>query len=303
MNEGYVLPCVALGRVRGNDLGRDPGRSDQVAALFAVRGGAAGEQSRRRTGPRSRRGRKALIDGDLRAAYAKHLAWYTGSYKPKCNTAVGASALPGGKAFYDYRIRNQTTTNRTADDIHALGLSEVKRIRAEMETVAKKAGFPSREAIIADLRTNPKYYAKTPEELMQAVARETKRIDGKMPTLFTLLPRLPYGIREIPAETAEGTTTAYYNQRLARERHCRHLLRQHVEARPAAVVGSPGADGARGGARPSPPDRAAAGTADARRGAATAPSSPPSSKAGGSIRSGSGSRWACTTRRPRTWGG
>jgi uncharacterized protein (DUF885 family) len=61
------------------------------------------------------------------------------------------------------------------------------------------------------LRTDPQYYAKTPEELMEKVARVTKIIDGKMPTLFGHLPRLPYGIREIPAETAEGTTTAYYN--------------------------------------------------------------------------------------------
>jgi uncharacterized protein (DUF885 family) len=119
--------------------------------------------------------------------------------------------LPNGKAFYNFRIRQMTTTKRTADDIHALGLSEVKRIRAEMEQVAKKAGFASREAMIADLRTNPKHYAKTPEELMQATARELKKIDGKMPGLFTVLPRLPYGIREIPAEIAEGTTTAYYN--------------------------------------------------------------------------------------------
>ncbi|MCY7398290.1 MAG: DUF885 domain-containing protein, partial [Sphingomonas bacterium] len=155
---------------------------------------------------------RALIDGDLRRAYAKHLAWYMGSYKPKCATAVGASALPNGKAWYAYRIRNQTTTSRTAEDIHQLGLSEVKRIRGEMDVVAKKAGFASREAMIADLRTNPKYYARTPEELMQATARELKRIDGKMPTLFTVLPRLPYGIREIPAEIAPGTTTAYYNQ-------------------------------------------------------------------------------------------
>jgi uncharacterized protein (DUF885 family) len=80
-----------------------------------------------------------------------------------------------------------------------------------MVEVATKAGFPSREAFIQDLRTNPKYYAKTPEELMRAVAREAKRIDGEMPKLFTLLPRLPYGIKEIPAEIAPGTTTAYYN--------------------------------------------------------------------------------------------
>jgi len=209
--EGYVLPCASLGGFEGTIAGvipadatksrlYSPFAAERPASIAAPQWSAL--QSRAR----------ALIDGDLRAAYAKHLAWYQSTYKPKCNPAIGASALPGGKAFYDFRIRQQTTTNRTADDIHALGLSEVRRIRREMEKVAKKAGFPSREAMIADLRTNPVHYAKTPEQLMQAVAREAKRIDGKMPTLFTLLPRLPYTIREIPAEIAPGTTTAYYNQ-------------------------------------------------------------------------------------------
>ena len=208
--EGYTLPCASLGGFEDTISGvipANPAKSrlyspfavERPATISAADWSALQERAR------------ALIGGDLRAAYAKHLAWYQNSYKPKCNTAVGASALPNGKAFYDYRIRNQTTTNRTADDVHALGLSEVKRIRAEMDVVAKKGGFASREAMIADLRTNPKHYAKTPEELMEAVAREAKRIDGKMPTLFTLLPRLPYGIREIPAEIAPGTTTAYYN--------------------------------------------------------------------------------------------
>ena len=101
---------------------------------------------------------------------------------------------------------------RRPEEIHQLGLSEVARIRAEMDALAKKSGFASREAMIADMRTNPKYFAKTPEELMLLTARMTKRIDGKMPALFGRLPRLPYTIKEIPAAIAEGTTTAYYNQ-------------------------------------------------------------------------------------------
>ena len=210
LDEGYTLPCVALDGFEGTISGvipADATRSRLYSPFAAERPAAIPAADWSALQARA----KALIDGDLRRAYAKHLAWYTGSYKPKCNKAVGASALPGGAAFYAYRIRNQTTTSLTADQIHELGLSEVKRIRTEMEQVAKKAGFASREAMIADLRTNPKYYAKTPEELMEATARELKRIDGKMPTLFTLLPRLPYGIREIPAEIAPGTTTAYYN--------------------------------------------------------------------------------------------
>ena len=209
--EGYVLPCVALDGVEQTISGVipvEPTKSRLYAPFAAPRPASipAAEWSALQGRARS------LIDGDLRAAYARHLAWYTGSYKPKCTASVGVSSLPQGKKFYDFRIRQHTTTKLTADEIHALGLSEVKRIRAEMEQVAKKAGFASREAMIADMRTNPKYFAKTPEELMQATARELKKIDGKMPSLFTLLPRLPYGIREIPAEIAEGTTTAYYNQ-------------------------------------------------------------------------------------------
>ncbi len=141
----------------------------------------------------------------------EHLDWYTKQYAPNCAKAPGVSAQPGGDKYYNFRIRQMTTTEKSADEIHNIGLSEVARIRAEMVEVAKKAGFETREAFIEDLRTNPKYYAKTPEELMEKVARVTKLIDGKMPSIIGKLARLPYGIKEIPAETAEGTTTAYYN--------------------------------------------------------------------------------------------
>ena len=153
----------------------------------------------------------ATISNVIHPALTKQLAWYTASYKPACAAAPGVSAQPNGAAYYAFRIREETTTNLTAEQIHQIGLSEVLRIRAEMVEVAKKAGYPSREAFIEHLRTDPQYYAKTPEELMEKVARATKIIDGKMPSLFGRLPRLPYGIKEIPAETAEGTTTAYYN--------------------------------------------------------------------------------------------
>ena len=153
----------------------------------------------------------ATISAIINPALKKHLDWYTTRYKPTCAKAPGVSAQPGGAKYYDYRIREETTTNLTAEEIHAIGLKEVARIRAEMTDVATKAGYPSREAFIQQLRSDPQYYAKTPEELMEKVARVTKIIDGKMPGLFHRLPRLPYGIKEIPAETAEGTTTAYYN--------------------------------------------------------------------------------------------
>ena len=151
------------------------------------------------------------ISALINPALKKHLDWYMKDYAPNCAKAPGVSAQPGGAKYYDFRIRQMTTTEKSADEIHNIGLSEVARIRAEMVEVAKEAGYDSREAFIEHLRTDPKYYAKTPEELMEKVARVNKIIDGKMPSIIGKLARLPYGIKEIPAETAEGTTTAYYN--------------------------------------------------------------------------------------------
>ena len=147
----------------------------------------------------------------INPALKKHLDWYVKDYAPNCAKAPGVSAQPGGAKYYDFRIRQMTTTDKSADEIHKIGLSEVARIRAEMVKVAKEAGYDTREAFIEHLRTDPQYYAKTPEELMEKVARVNKIIDGKMPSIIGKLARLPYGIKEIPAETAEGTTTAYYN--------------------------------------------------------------------------------------------
>ncbi len=210
VKEGYNLPCVALTGHEKTISGvtaaapeksrfYEPFTRNRPADVTAAEWSAL--QARART----------LIGGTLYPAYRKHLDFYTREVAPKCSQTVGVSSQPGGRDYYNHRIRQMTTTELSADQIHELGLREVARIRREMEAVAKKAGFPSREAYIQELRTNPIYYAKTPAELMQETARVLKEIDGKMPELFVTLPRLPYGIREIPAEIAEGTTTAYYN--------------------------------------------------------------------------------------------
>jgi uncharacterized protein (DUF885 family) len=207
---GYTLPCASLDGYEAGITGlitADPRasrffqpytqtRPDGVSdAEFAALGDAA----------------VATIRDAIFPALKKQADWYLASYKPKCAKAPGISAQPGGAAYYGYRIRQMTTTTMGAEEIHQLGLREVARIRRDMEAVAAKAGYPTREAFIQHLRTDPQHYAKTPEELMEKVARVTKIIDGKMPSLFHKLPRLPYGIKEIPAEIAEGTTTAYYN--------------------------------------------------------------------------------------------
>jgi uncharacterized protein (DUF885 family) len=205
----YTLPCVSLEGYEKSISGliaADERQSRFFAPYAGKRPDGVSEEAFNGYAAQA----IAAINAVINPALKKHLDWYLKSYKPACAKAPGVSAQAGGDAYYNFRIRQQTTTNLTAEQIHAIGLSEVKRIRSDMADIATKAGYPTREAFISELRTNPKYYAKTPEELMEKVARVTKIIDGKMPGLFHKLPRLPYGIKEIPAETAEGTTTAYY---------------------------------------------------------------------------------------------
>ncbi|HLL05433.1 MAG TPA: DUF885 domain-containing protein [Myxococcaceae bacterium] len=152
-----------------------------------------------------------LVSTQLVPAYREFQTFYTTQYAPKCRKAVGASAMPQGKEFYAYRVKTNTTTDMTPEQIHQLGLSEVARIRAEMDQVVKRANFQGdRKAYVEYLRTDPRFYAKTGEELMTVAASLAKRIDGEMPKLFGRLPRLPYTVKEIPPDIAEGTTTAYY---------------------------------------------------------------------------------------------
>jgi uncharacterized protein (DUF885 family) len=152
-----------------------------------------------------------LVMTKIVPAYAAFRDFYVQDYAPKCRKEPGISSQPNGAAYYDFRIREQTTTTKTADEIHTLGLSEVARIRAEMEQVVKRANFNGdRKAFVQYLRSDPKFYAKTPEELLQRTSALMKQIDGEMPKLFGTLPRLPYSVKPIPADQAEGTTTAYY---------------------------------------------------------------------------------------------
>jgi uncharacterized protein (DUF885 family) len=209
--EGFVQPCVTLGTFEKTITGvvtADPAASRFYAPFAAARPATVGAAQWSELQGRA----KALITTRLNPSYQDWAKVYRSELAGKCRQSVAISALPQGEDYYAFLIRQQTTTNFSADEIHQLGLNEVARIRAEMETVAKKAGFASREAMIADMRTNPKYFARTPAELMAAAALMAKTIDGKMPSLFTRLPRLPYGVKAIPAEIAEGNTTAYYQQ-------------------------------------------------------------------------------------------
>jgi uncharacterized protein (DUF885 family) len=208
---GFVLPCSVLGKFEKSIAGvsaEDPAKSRFYEPFTRPRPADLGFAEWTEMQARARR----LVTDALNPAYAKHLAFYRTTYLPRCAKSDSISAQPGGREYYAFRVRQETTTNLTPDQIHEIGLRESARIRSEMEKVAKAAGFPSREAFIEELRTNPRYFATSPQQLMAAAALTAKTIDGKMPQYFATLPRLSYGVRPIPAETAEGTTTAYYGQ-------------------------------------------------------------------------------------------
>jgi len=132
-------------------------------------------------------------------------------YIPGCRETIGMSELPNGKAWYAFRARTSTTTDMTPQQIHELGLAEVKRIRAEMDQVIKGTGFKGTfEEFCHFLRTDPKFYYSDADSLLRGYRDICKRADPELAHLFGKLPRLPYGVKEVPAFAEKSQTTAYY---------------------------------------------------------------------------------------------
>jgi uncharacterized protein (DUF885 family) len=208
-NQGYTQPCVTMTNFPetiSGTIAAEPAKSRFYAPFAGNKPATVSDADWAALQGRA----KQIISGPINQSYRDFGAAYDRDIKAKCRANVSVSAMPQGKEYYAAQVRQQTTTNLSPEEIHQIGLREVARIRAEMGEVAKKAGFASREAMIADMRTNPKFFTKTPEELMEATSRMAKIIDGQMPSLFGRLPRLPYGLKEIPLEIAPGSTTAYY---------------------------------------------------------------------------------------------
>ena len=155
---------------------------------------------------------KEFIEDELMPSYKELSTFLKNEYIPKSRDSIGLSGVPDGKAWYEFKARSFTTTNLTPDEIHKLGLREIKRIRKEMEDVIKEVKWDGDFRSFLDfLRTDPQFYYETGEELLAAYRAMAKKIDAYMPTLFNKFPRAPYGVIEIPMETAPYTTTAYYN--------------------------------------------------------------------------------------------
>ena len=158
---------------------------------------------------------EAIIAAEILPARQRWAAFMRDEYlaaSPAEPAAIGLGNRPGGREAYAFAARWYTTTGMTPDEIHQLGLSEVARIRAEMQTEMAAAGWTGSFAdFLTFLRTDPQFYAQSREELMMHARDIAKRADDQMPALFNTLPRLPYGVRPVPAEIEANYTTGRYN--------------------------------------------------------------------------------------------
>lgn len=152
-----------------------------------------------------------IILNQINPAYQRLLAFLINEYLPACYDDVGAWQMPEGRDFYAFEARRFTTTDLTPDEIHEIGVSEVARIRQEMDEIVGQVEWKGTFREFLDhLRTDPQFYYDDPQELLEAYQALCKRIDPQLVKLFGRLPRIPYGVEPIPDQMAPDTTTAYY---------------------------------------------------------------------------------------------
>jgi len=153
-----------------------------------------------------------VIEKDIIPTFKGVKRFFQSEYYPKTRSAIGISKIPNGKAFYQSRIEYYTTLPLSPEEIHQKGLEEVALIKLRMEEVIKRVGFKGDlSAFIDYLRTDPQFYATTPEELLKEAAYIAKKMDAQLPKLFHTLPRKPYGVAPVPASIAPKYTTGRYS--------------------------------------------------------------------------------------------
>ena len=152
-----------------------------------------------------------VIQDQVIPAYRILDKFFINEYLPAARESYGVYDLPNGYQWYEQLSKWHTTTALSPDEIHQIGLREVQRIRGEMQTIIESLNWEGTfDEFLTYLRTDPQFYFETEEELLQAYLATSKRIDPLLTRLFDTLPRMPYGIKPIPIESAPDTTTAYY---------------------------------------------------------------------------------------------
>jgi uncharacterized protein (DUF885 family) len=156
---------------------------------------------------------EAAFSEDVAPAFEKLLAFVENEYLPAARKSIAMRDLPNGEAWYAFNVKKMTTTDLTPEQIHQIGLSEVKRIRGEMDEIIKSSGFEGTfEEFLVFLRTDPQFYHETKEGLLREYREIAKRADPELMKLFGTLPRTPYGVIPVPSYAEKSQTTAYYQR-------------------------------------------------------------------------------------------
>lgn len=154
---------------------------------------------------------KDVILKSVIPSFMKVKSFFEDTYYPNTRTAIGVSASPNGKEYYQSRIDFYTTLEMTPESIHKKGLEEVARIKKQMEAIIQEVKFKgSFSEFLRYLRTDPKFYAKTPDELLAHARNIAKKLDEQLPRYFKTLPRKPYGVAPVPDAIAPKYTSGRY---------------------------------------------------------------------------------------------
>ena len=210
MREKILWPRVVLERVTAQIDKQVVADAEQSPFYAPLKTFPADISESERT--RLRAAAQQAITSNVVPAYRAFRTFFVDEYLPASFPQVGAWQMTNGAAYYAYLVRVNTTTNQTPEQIHRTGLKEVARIRAEMEKIKTQVGFNGTlKEFFQYLRSDPKFFYKTPDELLNAYRAIAKRIDPNLTKVFRTLPRAPYGVTPIPDKIAPDTTTAYYN--------------------------------------------------------------------------------------------
>ena len=209
LHEGYVPQRVAIRGVPDQVRGLIPDEplASPLLRAFTEWPDRVGEDDRRRLTDAAK---EAYAKGVVPAFERLH-RYLVSTYLPVCREKAGVSSLRDGAALYDFLVRLQTTGPMTPREIHDTGLAEVRRLRAEMESLLAKTGYTGSFAEFLEfLRTDPRFFLPNADALIDGYRVIAKKTDPGLSRLFGLLPRLPYGVMPVPDFRAKSSPTAYY---------------------------------------------------------------------------------------------
>jgi uncharacterized protein (DUF885 family) len=206
---GVSAPRIAMRGVPAQILGLVPEDPKASAVLEPFREFPTGI-------PEPERGRLAsaalhAYTEEVRPAFLRLHEFVTREYLPKCRETIAATDLPDGRAYYQFLVRWTTTLDVTPEQVHEIGLGEVRRIRAAMEQVVRSSGFTGSFAEFNHfLRSDPRFFYSTAEQLVDGYRVIAKKIDPELAHHFGRLPRTPYGVLPVPEFSAPSSPGAYY---------------------------------------------------------------------------------------------